>query len=307
MVRTLPRSADLISELRSVLARLGDRTGADDLVVTNGANTRKCRTGRARKADSTIALCVGSRRGASRAGVESQGRRLPFLWIIFCRVLFCDLVWKAVGAHRIAIAQALVEQVANILRVVIEIEGDTDAPPLFHIALAIGDTIQIEALSRGAERIFLIADHDGRVSRPRFGRRGCCACAICIARAAQHAKHTERGEPAMPANGAGWRRFLPLHWDTRRRASGPNVAAFTEFLLAAIGTRTNVFTSANSERAQQAWGARGALQLFAVRCLSGKFDRETIRLMLPAPILMSRACMEQSECRKRPSYGTPTV
>src|SRR5207237_10795994 len=38
-----------------------------------------------------------------------------------------------------------------------------------------------------------------------------------------------------------------------------------------------------------------------------KFDRETIRLMLPAPILMSRACMEQSECRKRPSYGTPTV
>src|SRR5881227_2291334 len=80
---------------------------------------------------------------------------------------------------------------------------------------------------------------------------------------------------------------LPFTGTPRRRASGPNVAAFTEFLSAAIGTRTNVFTSANSERAQQAWGARGALRLFAVRCLSGKFDRETIRLMLPAPILMS--------------------
>src|SRR6266513_2291887 len=100
MVRTLPRSADLISELRFVLARVSDRTGADDLVVTNGANTRKCRTGRARKADSTIALCVGSRRGASRAGVESQGRRPPFLWIIFCFVLCCGVVWNIIGAYR---------------------------------------------------------------------------------------------------------------------------------------------------------------------------------------------------------------
>src|SRR5204862_8022825 len=96
---------------------------------------------------------------------------------------------------------------------------------------------------------------------------------------------------------------FPFTGTPRRRAGGPNVAAFTEFLPAAIGTRTNVFTSANSERAQQAWRPRGVLQLFAVRCLSGKFDRETIRLMLPAAILMSRACIEQSECRKRPSYG----
>src|SRR5213595_2934011 len=39
---------------------------------------------------------------------------------------------------------------------------------------------------------------------------------------------------------------FPFTGTPRRRASGPKVAAFTEFLPAAVGTRTNVFTLATS-------------------------------------------------------------
>ena len=148
----LPGSGDLIAQfLRRGRARNSYWTGAKNLVRANGANTGKLGAGRTIEAEPAIALSIGSRRlAAARTCGERQRRRLPGVRVICSRVCFGDLVGKTESAHRIPIAHTIVEQAANILRAVIEVESDADAFPLFQIAIAVGDSIQGEALSCGA-------------------------------------------------------------------------------------------------------------------------------------------------------------
>lgn len=187
----LPGSGYLISQLRPDFAWLGDRTGAENLIVTNRANTRKLLARCAIEADTAIALRVRSRRVTSRAGVESQWRRGARARLVLCGVLFRDLVRKTEGAHRIAIVQTVIQQGANILRIVIEFEGDTDTRSYFLVALAVRDTIQVEARSCSAECVILVALHEWSLLRPRAPR------------GSQHAEHTKRDYPATPADPAG--------------------------------------------------------------------------------------------------------
>src|SRR5215469_3150723 len=185
----LPGSGDLISQfLRRGRARNSYWTGAENLVRANGANTGKLGAGRTIEADPAIALSIGSRRLAARTCVERQRRRFPRVRVICSCVCFGNLVGKTESAHRIPIAHTVVEQAANILRAVIEAEGDADALPLFQIALAIGNSIQGEALSRGAQCVFLIAYLERLLLR--LGGRGftCCACKV---RGAQYTKHSK--------------------------------------------------------------------------------------------------------------------
>src|SRR5215469_13572913 len=187
----LPGSGDLISQfLRRGRARNSYWTGAKNLVRANGANTGKLGAGRTIEAEPAIALSVGSRRlAAARTRVERQRRWLPGARIICSCVCFGDLVGKTEGAHRIPIAHTIIEQAANILTV-IEVEGDADAIPLFQIALAVGDPIQVEALSRGAQCVFLIAYLERLLLRLR--RRG-FSCCICKVRDTQHTKRSKGG------------------------------------------------------------------------------------------------------------------
>src|SRR5262245_5271605 len=172
----LPGSGDLISQfLRRVHARNSYWTGAKNLVSANRANTGKLGAGRTIEADPAIALSIGSRRLAARTCVERQRRRLPGVRVVCSCVCLGDLVGKTESAHRIPIAQTVVEQAANILTV-IEVESDADAFPLFQIALAVGYLIQSEALSRGAQCILLIAYLERLLLR--LGRRGLCACHV---------------------------------------------------------------------------------------------------------------------------------
>src|SRR6516165_2535565 len=152
----LPRPSDLISQfLRRGRARNSYWTGAKNLVRANWANTGKLDAGRTIEAEPAIALSIGSRRLAARTRVERQRRRLPAVRIECSCVCFGDLVGKTESAHRIPIAHTIVEQAANILTV-IEVEGYADAIPLFQIAVAVGDLIQSEALSRGAQCVCLL-------------------------------------------------------------------------------------------------------------------------------------------------------
>ena|SRR6516162_5297974 len=187
----LPGSGDLIAQfLRRGRARNSYWTGAKNLVRANGANTGKLGAGRTIEAEPAIALSIGSRRlAAARTCVERQRRRLPGVRVICSRVCFGDLVGKTESADRIPIAHTVVEQAANILTV-IEVEGDADAFPLFQIAVAVGDPIQSEALSRGAQCVFLIAYLERLLLR--FGRRGFSCCARKV-RDIQHTKHSKGG------------------------------------------------------------------------------------------------------------------
>ena len=186
----LPGSGDLISQfLRRGRARNSYWTGAKNLVRANGANTGKLGAGRTVEADPAIALSIGSRRLAARTRVERQRWRLPGVRVICSCVCFGDLVGKTESAHRIPIAHTVVEQAANILTV-IEVEGDADAFPLFQIAVAVGDPIQSEALSRGAQCVFLIAYLERLLLR--LGCRGFSCCARKV-RDTQQTKHSKGG------------------------------------------------------------------------------------------------------------------
>src|SRR4051794_811976 len=150
------RAGDLVPQLGLARVRDRDRAGADDLaLLERPVEARERAALGAGEAHAAIALRVGAVRGGGGAGVKGHvAARRDHRWRQAERADH-EAVVGALGVHR-----------ADVLALV-ELERQTDAVAVFHVALAVGDLVEHEATGRGAERVDLVVTNLEELRRTR--------------------------------------------------------------------------------------------------------------------------------------------